>query len=191
MRAARAGKHKLTTSLSKGEQRNSKRMAELAVVYDATPAPRTAGDVFARSDDKDKAPAPAAKAKWLTASVVENAKAVIAEAFDEAERRDPEHQRPWVALVDGAKHQIEAIRAEARRRGVKVTVVCDFIHALQYLRGAAWCFFNEGDPAAERWVAEKGLAVLSGRAGLVAGGIARKPPHSTSTGHGARKPTTA
>ena len=174
MAAARKDKHKLKTRLSKGEKRNSKRMAELAVVYDATPVPRTASDVFARSDDKKKAPAPVATGKWLTASVVDSAKEVIAAAFDEAERRDPGHERPWVALVDGAKHQIDVIRAEARRRGVEVTIVCDFIHVLEYLWGAAWCFFDEGDPAVEAWVAEKGLAVLEGKAGLVAGAIARK-----------------
>ena len=115
-----------------------------------------------------------ATGKWLTASVVDSAKEVIAAAFDEAERRDPGHERPWVALVDGAKHQIDVIRAEVRRRGVEVTIVCDFIHVLEYLWGAAWCFFDEGDPAAEAWVAEKGLAVLEGKAGLVAGAIARK-----------------
>jgi hypothetical protein len=174
MRAARADKHKLKTRLSKGEQRNSKRMAELAVVYDATPVPRTASDIIARSDDGKKAPAPVATGKWLTASVVEAAREVIAAAFDEAERRDPEHERPWVALVDRAKHQIDVIRAEARRRGVEVTIVCDFIHVLEYLWSAAWCFFDDGDPAAEAWVAEKGLAVLSGKAGLTAGAIARK-----------------
>ena len=130
MAAARADKHKLKTRLSKGEQRNSKRMAELAVVYDATPVPRTPGDVFARADDGKKAPAPVAKGKWLTASVVDSAKEVIAGAFDEAGRRDPGHARPWVCLVDGAKHQIDVIRAEARRRGVEVSVVCDFIHVL-------------------------------------------------------------
>ena len=167
MKAARQDKHKLKTRLSKGEQRNSKRMAELAVVYDATPVPRTASDVFARSDDAKKAPAPVATGKWLTASVVEAAREVIAAAFDEAERRDPRHLRPRVALVDGAKHQIDVIRAE-------VTIVCDFIHVLEYLWSAAWCFFDEGDPAAEAWVADKALAVLEGKAGLTAGAIDRK-----------------
>ena len=95
--------------------------------------PRTASDVLSRSDDKKKAPAPVATGKWLTASVVSAAREVIAAACDEAERRDPDHERPWVALVDGAKHQIDVIRAEARRRGVKVTIVCDFIHVLEYL----------------------------------------------------------
>jgi len=176
MAAARKGMHKLTTRLSRGEQRNSKRMAELAVVYDATPVPRTPGDVFARSDDDKKASAsaPVATRKWLTSSVVDGAREVIVAAFDEAERRDLEYLRPWVCLVDGAKHQIDVICAEARRRGVEVGTVCDFIHVLEYLWGAACCFFDEGDPAAEAWVAEKGLAVLEGKAGLVAGAIARK-----------------
>jgi hypothetical protein len=40
--------------------------------------------------------------------------------------------------------------------------------------GCAWCFFDEGGPAVEAWVDEKGLAVLEGKAGLIAGAIARK-----------------
>jgi hypothetical protein len=50
-------------------------MAELAVVYNATPVPRTPGDVFARADDKKKSPAPVATGKWLTASVEDSASA--------------------------------------------------------------------------------------------------------------------
>lgn len=33
-----------------------------------------------------------------------------------AERRDPEHVRHWVALVDGNKHQIDRVKAEATSR---------------------------------------------------------------------------
>jgi hypothetical protein len=35
---------------------------------------------------------------------------------------------------------------------VDVTIVVDFAHVLAYLRKAAWCFYHEGDPEAERWV---------------------------------------
>ncbi|MGH6633376.1 MAG: ISKra4 family transposase, partial [Sphingopyxis sp.] len=173
-RAAQAAKHKLKTRLSKGEKRNAKRMAELAVVYDCAPVPRTPADVFRPGDDGPKPPSPVARAKWLTGSVVEDARDVISDAFTEAERRDPGHDRQWVALVDGAKHQIDAIKSEAKRRGVEIAIVVDFVHVVEYLWGAAWCFFDEGDPAAEAYVAEKGLAVLEGKAGLVAGAIRRK-----------------
>ncbi len=173
-KAAAIATHKLKTRLSKGEKRDRKRMAELAVVYDAAPVTRSAADILARGEDAPKAPGPVAKAKWLTASVVEDAKTVIMSAFDESERRDPDHLRPWVALVDGAVHQIEVITAEAKARGLTIHITCDFIHVLEYLWAAAWSFFDEGDPAAEAWVAEKGLAILEGKAGIVAGAIRRK-----------------
>lgn len=173
-KAAAAATHKLKTRLSKGEKRDRKRIAELAVVYDATPVARTPTDIMCRSEDGPKPPGPEAKAKWLTASVVADAREVIADAFVEAERRDPTHSRPWVVLVDGAKPQIAAMKPEAKQRRVDISIVCDFVHVLEYLWGAAWCFFDEGDPAAEAFVAEKALAVLEGKAGIVAGAIGRK-----------------
>jgi hypothetical protein len=39
---------------------------------------------------------------------------------------------------------------------------------------AAWCFFDEADPAAEDFVADKALAVLGGNASIVAASIRRK-----------------
>lgn len=83
--------------------------------------------------------APVATAKWLTASVANDTATVLRQAFDEAEQRDPAHEHTWVALVDGNTHQIDRIAAEAKVRGV------DFIHVLEYLWAAAWCFFAEGD----------------------------------------------
>jgi hypothetical protein len=50
---------------------------------------------------------------------------VIAAGFEEAQRRDPHHQRTWVVLVDGNRTQIEAITAEAARRQVSVRIACD------------------------------------------------------------------
>ena len=92
-------------------------------------------------------------------------------------------QRTWVALVDGAKHQIDCIQAEARARQVNVTIVCDFIHVLEYLWSAAWSFFTEGDPAAEKWVSTKAVAVLNGQASTVAAAIRRKATtHSLEPG---------
>jgi len=171
---AAARPKKLKTRLSKGEKKDRKRIAELAVVYDAAPVERSAEAIFSRGDGEAKPEAPEAKNKWLTASVVEDAAEVISDAFDEATRRDPERKRRWVALVDGANHQIARIRAEAKRRGVEIAIVVDLVHVVEYIWGAAWCFFDEGDPAAEAWVAEKALAVLEGKSGIVAGAIRRK-----------------
>jgi len=164
---------KLKTRLSRGEKAGRKRIAEVGAVYEIAPAPRAPADVLAASKDK-QAPPPRATRKWLTASVVEDAATVIAGIFDEAQRRDPDGARTWVVLVDGDNHQISRVKAEAKKRKVKVTVIIDLVHVIQYLWGAAWCFFKEGDPAAERWVQEKALAVLEGKAGVTAAAIRRK-----------------
>jgi len=171
-RAAATVTTKLEGRLSKGEKPNRKRMATVGAVYDLEPEPRTAAEVLNR--DRDRPAPPRAKAKWLTASVAEDAAEVVGRVFDEAERRDPAHQRRWVALVDGNNHQIDRIKAEASTRNVNVAVVIDLIHVLEYLWGAAWCFFAEADPAAEAWVRDRALSVLEGRAREVAAGIRRR-----------------
>lgn len=173
--AAAKTTNKLDGRLSKGEKRNRKRLAEVGAVYDLTPVPRTAADILATGDETaDATAAPAAKAKWVLASVAKDAAAVVAQIFDEAQRRDPDHRRPWVALVDGNNHQIHRIKAEAKARGLSVTIVVDLIHVLEYLWRAAWCFFDEGDTAAEAWVRDKALAVLNGQSSTVAASTRRK-----------------
>ena len=175
-KAAAAAVPKLATRLSKGEKANRKRMATVGAVYDLAPVPRSAADILARGGGTGAppAPAPAARDKWLMASVEAGAATVVARVFDEAQRRDPGHLRPWVALVDGNNHQIDRIKAEATARKVDVPIVVDFVHVLEYLWKAAWCFFAEGDAGAEAWVADKALAVLNGQASTVAASVRRK-----------------
>ena len=136
---------------------------------------RQASDVLTgKRGEPPPPPAPKAKNKWVTASVVDDAAEVVASVFAEAERRDPAHRRTWVALVDGNNHQIQRIQAEAQNRGVNVTIVVDLIHVLEYVWGAAWCFFTEADPDAEAWVRQRALAILHGHALQVAAGIRRR-----------------
>jgi hypothetical protein len=154
-------------------------MAELAVVYDAAKVPRTPADVIARpgaasGQNTPTRACPKATGRWLTASVVDDIATVIAAGFDEATRRDPDHERTWVVLVDGNRTQIDAIGAEAARRGVTVHIILDFIHVLEYLWKAAWSLFYTGDPAAETWVAEQATKILEGKAAQVAAGIRRR-----------------
>lgn len=129
---------------------------------------------MAHADAEGAKPAPRAENKWLTASVAEDAAQVIGQVFDEACRRDPTRRCDWVALVDGNRHQIDCIQGEAEHRHVDVTVVVDFVHVLEYLWSASWSFFAEGDPTADDWVGKKALAVLEGKASLVAAAIRRK-----------------
>jgi hypothetical protein len=171
--AARRGK--MRTRLVAGEKPNRKRMATLACVYDAEPAPRRPHDVIAppggRHGHRTLRPRPKAKAKWLAGSVEHDPAEVIAAAFGQAQARDPARRRTWVVLVDGACHQLDLIRAEAARRGVTIGIVIDLIHVLEYLWKAAWSLHAPADPAAEDWVAIKALAILAGDSARVADDI--------------------
>src|SRR5438552_18856684 len=92
---------------------------------------------------------------------------MLAAAFDEAGRRDPEHVRQRVFLVDGNKQQITAIEAQAAERGLKVPVLIDYIHVSGYL-GKAAAALHPGDPAtAGQWADGPLLRVLHRRAKAV------------------------
>jgi len=162
--AARQGR--MRTRLAAGEKPNRKRMATLACVYDAEPAPRRPHDVIAppggRQGNRTLRPRPKARAKWLAGSVEHDPAEVIAAAFGQAETRDQQHRRTWVVLVDGAEHQLGLIRAEAARRGITIHILIDLIHVLEYIWKAAWSLHPAADPAAEDWVAVKALAILAG-----------------------------
>jgi hypothetical protein len=189
--AKAAASQKLSTRLSKGEKRNRKRMCEVAAVYDLTPQPRTIADILPYDQGQQPGPAPRAAGKWLHASVTDDAAAVIAAGFAEADRRDPDHQRTWLALVDGNAHQIDRIRVEARTRKLTVPIVVDFIHVLEYVWKAAWCFHPEGDPNAEQWVRTQARQILAGRAGIVAAAIRRKATYHGLDPGGRRNADTA
>jgi hypothetical protein len=164
------------TRLSAGEKANRKRMAEVAAVFDVEPVPRRPEDILPLPDTPSSArpPAPHASGKWVTASIVLDMDAVIAQGFAEAQRRDPKHRRPWLALVDGNNEQLRHIRKHAKRSDVDIVVLVDFIHVLEYIWRAAWCFFDEKDPAAEKWVHAKALEVLRGNSAQVGAAVRRK-----------------
>jgi len=71
--------------------------------------------------------APKAKGKTLFASARHPIPQVITDGFAEAQRRDPEHARPWFAVVAGNNAQLDAIAACAARYQVKVPILIDLI----------------------------------------------------------------
>ena len=175
-KAAEKSRYKMDTRLSRGEKRGRKRMATVAAVYTVAPYLRTAQDVIAglrhvRNATPKPRPRPEGKRVW--ASLTRNLKDVIADAFDEASDRDPTRRKRWLVLVDGDKKLTRWVRAEARRRGVEITLVLDFIHALEYLWKAAHVFFDDGTPEIEEWVLERLERMLEGRISHVVAGMTR------------------
>lgn len=172
-RAAERASRKLKTRLSQGEKRNRKRMATVAAVYSIERQVRTPESILSVEGHKEEVPKARARHKRVWASVERTPEQVTEEVFQEARRRDPEGKRPWVMLVDGHEGQLEDIHAAIERHGVELTLILDFIHVLEYVWKAAWCFFVPGCQEAEAWVGERALQILRGKASDVAAGMRR------------------
>ena len=98
---------------------------------------------------------------------------IIQEAFTEAQNRDPNHEKNWVALVDGNNTQINILRNIAKTQGIDLTIIVDVIHVIEYLWSAGRVFHPESGPELEQWVEHRLRKILEGKAGHMAGGMRR------------------
>jgi len=150
-----------------GEKKGHKRMAETGCVFDVRPpdpaAPARTPEQVMRPDPGSAKNAPRAVNRWYACDITAGRDVTIGKVFDEAERRDPGHARTWIALADGDNYQLGLLQDQAAARGITVTIVIGFIHVLEYLWKAAWCFHAPRDPAMEDWVITQGLDILHGR----------------------------
>jgi hypothetical protein len=151
-------------------EKGHKRMAQTGCVFDISPVPRTPEQVMASGAGGGRK-APRSLRRWYTIDIAADRAETTGAIFDEAERRDPRHERPWVALVDGDNHQISLIQGQAADRGIDLVILIDFIHVQEYLWKAGWCLHAPRDPAIETWVTAQGLDILHGRAAQVAARI--------------------
>jgi hypothetical protein len=148
-------------------------MAQVAAVYTALPHVRTPESIMKTEHEDNNVQFLKAveRNKRVWASVENTAESVIEDGFLEALQRDPTQQRQWVVLVDGHPHQIKLINRVMNKHKIKATIVMDFIHVLEYVWKAAWCFYKKGDHKVEAWVENNALKILNGHSNQVAKGI--------------------
>jgi len=148
-------------------EKGHKRMAQLGCVFDAVPVRRTPEQVMRPEGGTGGKKPPRAQDRWYACDITAGRDVTIGKVFAEADRRDPGHARTWIALIDGDNYQLGLFRAAAAARGITLAIVIDFIHVLEYLWKAAWCFHPPRDPAMEDWVIAQALDILHGRTGEV------------------------
>jgi len=146
-----------------GEKKGCKRMAETGAVFDVALEPRTPEQVMRPAGGSAPEKPPRAQNRWYTCDITASRDVTVGKIFDQADRRDPGRLRTWIALVDGDNYQLGLFQAQAAARGITLAIVIDFIHVLEYLWKAAWCFHPPRDPAMEDWVTAQALAILHGR----------------------------
>jgi hypothetical protein len=133
------GPHPPHAQLSSRDRTGRSRMATVTACYDAVAVPRSPADVLpaTAAERATRRPGPQATGRHLDASVEHGIATMTTCLFDHAQHRDPQHRRRWIVLVDGDNHQLDRIRSEADNRGIRLTIIVDFIHVLQYLWDAA------------------------------------------------------
>jgi hypothetical protein len=153
-----------------------KRMSTVAAVYSVPKQPREPEQIMGpqKPEQGTKKKQPRAKHKRVWASLMKEPEQVFDEVFREALKRDPQQKRQWVYLVDGDLSQLKRIEKKAKAYRVKITLICDFIHVLQYLWSAAHCFYPKDSEEAAAWLQDKALQILKGNCSYVAAAIRRK-----------------
>src|SRR5262249_14273073 len=172
---------KLKAKLGPGEKRQRKKEALVGVCYtvDAKPrAPEALAELLVdpeaararqqRAGTTDEAPR--AQQVRRVASLVRTKQAVMELIKADAERRDPQHRKPLVVLLDGALC-LWNLAPKLFKPWKRVTCVLDIMHVVSYLWTAANALFPEGSKDGKHWVQAKLTAILSGRVGYVIGGL--------------------
>lgn len=173
-RAAAKRVKDFTARLAQGRRLHAKRMASVAAVYTIEPFVRTPEDILAPVEKvSQEAPRPRPQHKRVWASLERTPEEVITAMFDEAEHRDPQRQKTWVALVDGNLTQLEILLKVADKRRVALRILVDFIHVAQYVWKAASAFYPADREKQDAWTLPRLLEILRGKAGYVAGGMRR------------------
>jgi len=154
-----------------------KRMAAVATVYTSDRDLRTADAIVAglrrlqNVNRPSRAVRPQLKRVW--ASLEQAPETVVAEAFAEAEKRDPMHTKTWVVLIDGDPKLRRWVKRAAQQLGVRVTIGLDLIHVLQYLWAAGEELCGKALQDVEEWVLPRLRNILLGKAMDVVAGMRR------------------
>jgi hypothetical protein len=174
-KAAEERQPRLKHRCSPGEKTKTKRMSTVAAVYTIEPFVRAPEQIVRELAPIQEAlpPRPRPEDKRVWASIKHPPEAIIKQAFEEAQRRDPKQTKEWIALVDGNETQLDFLRLAAKDYGVELVIILDLIHVLEYLWKAAWAFHPLGDRAAESWVGERLAEILRGHSSSVAAGMRR------------------
>src|SRR5919106_970368 len=172
---------KLKAKLGTGEKRQKKKEALVGVSYTVDAklrSPEALAEVLVepeaararrqREDVTDDAPR--AQQVRRVASLVRTKQAVMELIKADAERRDPQHRKPLVVLLDGALG-LWNLATKLFKPWKRVTFVLDIMHVMSYLWSAANALFGEASQAGKRWVQQKLTEILRGRVGYVIGGL--------------------
>lgn len=171
---------KLKARLGKGEKLLKKKEALVTVSYTVNEKIRTPEEVAEnlvypeearkkREENKETDPPIKAQNIRRIASLELSKQEVVEETVEDAKRRDPEHKRQWIVLMDGALYLWTLVACILK--GIDFVGILDVIHVTEYLWKAAIALHGEKSPNNKKWVYNHLLSILRGDVGRVIGGL--------------------
>ena len=174
---------KIQARLGKGQKRQKMKEAMVGVNYTTDPKVRTPEEVAEnlvypkeaskkRDEEKEqgiKPPSIRANNPRRIASLERSKEEVMEEIITDAKNRDPDNQRPLVAVMDGALCLWTLLTSLLA--GLNWVGILDIIHVTEYLWKAGNALHGEKTPEGKKWVYKQLLAILQGRVGRVIGGL--------------------
>ena len=150
--------------LGKGEKRGKKKEAIVTSSYTIEPHIRTPDEVVASffhpetpaSSTSQKRTGPQNKHVWAT---LDGKDAALSRLATQTAHREGAHILHRVALTDGC----EALQSRVETYLPDFTLILDFVHASEYLWGAANALYREQSPKRDNWVEQQTLKLLSGQ----------------------------
>jgi len=107
-------------------------------------------------------------------ATLDGKKAAFDHLLDHVEKRDPEGQKPLIALLDGDPHLEDRVREalDARTLTHRLdALILDIIHASEYLWKVGTALYGEKSAQRIHWVKGKLYALLESKVGYVIGGL--------------------
>ena len=92
-------------------------------------------------------------------------------------KRDPQGQKPLVALLDGDPYLEDRLRQELALHGMEDrldALILDLIHASEYLWDVSTALYGEKSARRIHWIEEKLYALLEGNVGYLIGGLRQR-----------------
>jgi len=174
---------KIKARLGKGEKRQRKKEATVGVSFTVDIQKRTPEQVAenliypeqarkkreAKNGEGKKSDYVKSKNIRRMASLKRSRASIMEEIIADAKRRDPDQQKAWVVVMDGALCLWNAVALVLG--SIRWTGVLDIIHVVEYLWKVGNCLYGEKTKESEKWVYDHLLAILRGRIGRVIGGL--------------------
>ena len=119
-------------------------------------------------------------------ATLDGKKAAFDHLLNHVQKRDPEGQKPVIALLDGDPYLEDRLLEELKARNLKHrldALILDIIHASEYLWDVGTALYGEKGQNRIKWMEGKLYALLESKVGYVIGGLKQIRTRNQVTPH--------